>query len=163
MMLVEQVWKMLDDTMDELMALDAQGLSVTGRDANVLKARARAQAEILAIFMQPFFTTPDGIAKEAGVRYKARRDGIEHKTNGIDHLYFKNARSEPQRTHAEMKADPTTQDRRNVKRPMTTKPIKLNDQQINSIKTAMESGMFPIEVLAKTYGVSVDIITEVCA
>ena len=84
--LVQQMWDLLDDVMNELMDADDP------KEKDFYKSRARAIAECIAIFMRPFFETADEIAAEAVRRYKARQSGdTEYETAGIGHRRYESA------------------------------------------------------------------------
>lgn len=95
---IQKAWEQLDAQVDEIVALaplvDAERL-LRGDQATAavwakrrqlaeMKAAARGKAEILALIMEPIFTTADEISTEAGLRYDARRRGVEHHTPGTN-------------------------------------------------------------------------------
>ena len=144
MTLIGQMWDELDRVTEPL----AQG---QGTDYD--KGYARGVAAMLAMFMVPHFTTADEIVREAVKRYKAKAAGEEYETPGLG-----SRRMEP---------PPGSESKYKV--PATAKPytrkveVKLGEQQQKAIKFAKESGMFTVEVLAKTYGVSVAVINQICS
>lgn len=81
-------WEELDATIDLLMphveALKNAESATIGAQALVdgLKMKARGMAEIMAHWTVPHFRTADEVAKEAMVRYRARKAGEEHHTPG---------------------------------------------------------------------------------
>jgi hypothetical protein len=86
--LVEEMWDMLDETMVHLME-DRDATDSWKREE---KARARAFAECLAIFMRPFFDNADDIAREAARRYRAKKEGdIEYETAGLGNRRYESA------------------------------------------------------------------------
>lgn len=134
MTLVGEVWSKLDQTMDNIM---------TGENVESEKIRARAFAEVLAIFMVPHFHDANEIAKEAAKRYKARKAGEDYETVGLATRRYEFPRDKKYTERA------------------TVKEVKhnLTERQIEEIK--MAATMLPHEVIAKTYGVSVAIVTSV--
>lgn len=110
------------------------------------KAKARAYAEVLADFMPPFFTDPDEVVKEAIRRYKAREaEDDEYETPGLGVKSLDAFDKQP------MKVDPRT----------VVIPVEINDKQRASIKLGLESKMFTVAQLAKTYGVKEAVIEAI--
>jgi hypothetical protein len=140
--IVETAWQKLDAVMDLIMDPAASTLPEQTMRA---KYEARGMAEIIALFMGPFFTTPDDVAKEAKKRWQARRDGdTAYETVGLGHLKYQAPPGGP--------------------RDKTVEPAhKLTDKEIAGIKAALGSGMMKDVELAKMYGVSVAIIRQVSA
>ena len=84
--LVQQMWDKLDECMDSIK--DPQESVYI--ESN--KTRARAFAECIAIFMPPFFTSADEVAREAGRRWQARQAGdTEYETPGIGARRYESA------------------------------------------------------------------------
>lgn len=80
--LVQQMWEKLDLAFQPI----AQGMG-TEKD----KARARAIAECIAIFMPPFFTTADDVVREAVRRHKADEAGEDYETPGLGSRRYEGA------------------------------------------------------------------------
>lgn len=144
---LERLWIELDTTMDALMELAMAEKS--DEKADLLRIRARAQAETLAILMDPFFTTADEIAREAKRRYDARRKGDEGYTTpglaGEEYVppappVYKSDKSGP--------STPSSSSRR------SSKGKSLPPGAIASIKEGIEKGMFTVPQIAKSYGVT---------
>jgi hypothetical protein len=185
--LVQQMWDMLDAELDQLKGHWASDGStkgwVSGTPVNpeYHQHRARAISDCLAIFMQPFFTTADDIAREAIRRWEARRDtDLEYETPGIGARRYETAAmahssaadgwystpedgytSDPQRAGA-------VSDRRGrrstaVGAPAAPPAIKLSEADQKAIRNAHEQmpQIFTAEVLAKQYGLSVAVIKAV--
>ena len=84
-----EAWHQLDEQVDEIVSV-GQGDPVTDEDSaawanhlNVLKARARGKAEILALLMPAPFDTADAISMEAGKRQAMRAAGRAYRTPGL--------------------------------------------------------------------------------
>ena len=161
--LVQQMWDLLDDVMNELMDATDE------KEKDFYKSRARAIAECIAIFMKPFFDTADEIAREAVRRHKARQDGdTEYETAGIGARRYEVAAmahssatpgwyTSPDGGYT---SDPSRAGRTSSRRSGrgTTAPapvrIRLSTEDQEGIKNA-HAGMpqiFTIAVLAKQYG-----------
>lgn len=153
MTLVEQVWAKVDEDMLALMQPEAH------TDFAALKARLRAFAEVLAIFMTPHFTTADEIAREAKRRYDNRMDP-EYCTPGLNQRRYEPPPGTPDLREAYHggKARSSTP----AKRPNATETAisKLSDEKRAEIKMFHDNG-FPADVLARTHGVTVAVINAV--
>lgn len=122
-----------------------------------LKGVCRGMAELLAIFMEPNFTTADQISAEAKRRYDARKAGdTAYVTPGLaPHTFGKPM--DPAQKAANAKRPVPVQERNPAPSPVH----KFTEDEVGSIKFAHESGMFTAEQLAKTYKVKVDVINKV--
>lgn len=123
--------------------LDAQ-VEIIKRDPGNKAAqyKGRALSEVLALFMPPFFDNPDEIVRE-GVRRYENRNNPEYETPGLG-----------QRTLAQFDKMPM--------RPDTTKvEVRLSAELQSNLRNALNSGLFTPEQLAKSYGVSVDVIKAI--
>lgn len=135
--LVEQMWEMLDVEFSVLAAEDFKN--------EVRKARARAIAECIALFMKPHFVTADDVIREAKKRHE---NGEEYETPGLGSRRYE---TEPPYTTGAVKP------RRSAPKPPAPKPAKqLDEQTAKAIRFALESKMFTPEELAKTYSISVE-------
>lgn len=143
--LLEEVWKKVDDDMLSLMQPEAN------TDYAALKARLRAFAEVLAIFMKPHFTTADEIAREARRRYDHRNDP-EYCTAGLAQR-----RLEPPPDSASKYEPPSLQ---NAYSAVEKAKSKLTEKQITSIKAFADNG-FPLDAIAKAQGVTVEVVKTV--
>lgn len=133
--LVEQMWEKLDDEYAVLVTCDF-------KDAE-RKARARAIAECIALFMPPHFVTADDVIREA----KRRNENTEeYQTPGLGARRYE--LPEPR----EFAAKP----RKAAAAKPPAPPKKSLDPQVErAIKFALQSSMFTPEELAKTYGLTV--------
>lgn len=161
--LVEQVWEKLDIEMKTIMeghASDAMA-QATG------KARARAFAECLAIFMVPHFSTADEIAQEAVRRYKANLANEDYVTAGLGQRRYESAVEwlGGNKPAGGFTSDPAqaggARQRRNPVQVKT--PIRLSEKDQSTIKTFAAAGGFSNEMLAQTFGVSVEVIESILA
>lgn len=155
--LVQKMWMELDTTMDSLMKaarqkpVDEDDAKQVQTVVHELRIRARAQGEMLAMFMYPHFNNTDEIAQEAKRRWNARQVGdTEYETAGIGSRRFEPPPGTPARTTP---SGPVKSTVKNVK--------QLSSEDTEAVKNALESGMFTAEQLAKAYGVSVDTVKSV--
>lgn len=137
--LVEEMWHRLDSVMDELALLQAE--PEPDHDMLLtLKGRARGIAEMIAIFMRPHFSNANEVAREAKRRADARaREDKEYETRGLGQYRY----SPPSAEEAvKYKREPE-------KRP---KPAIVSEDDAAKIRKAFNH--FPIEMLAKTFGIT---------
>ena len=136
--LVEQLWDKLDVEYELIVEKKAVYIDTT-------KGRARAFAEAIAIFMPPFFSTADEVIREAGSRYRAKKDGEQYDTPGLGSRRYEGAvRNDKPRATA------------STARPTSASAVPEDTRK--AIKFALQSGMFTKEQLAKTYKLSVDVV-----
>lgn len=138
-----ELWKSLD-------------ASITGiREATIHsdqewhKFRARAQCEVIALIMAPFYENADAVGHEALKRYDARKEGRDHESPGLaEAIWNPNTRFDgtPYSEESESKA------RRSPAKPK----VALDDQKVNFIKHCLSTGSQTPEVLAGMFSVSVD-------
>ena len=166
--LVQQMWDLLDQEMEGAM-----------RDIPGAKIRARAIAECIAIFMTPFFSTTDEVAAEALKRYKAKCTGDDtYETAGLgarkyvrpglmskyDGLYVAPSggyTSDP--AQAGFPANKKRGGRVQTIQPVKASDIKLTKDEQDNIRYMNGAGIFPLEILAQNFGVSVEIVKFVIA
>lgn len=137
-------WERLDYYTSQAIADRDEAIKVFGTltgfksDAGV---SARAISEVLAPMMQPFFSTPDEIVKEAVRRHTARQaEDTDYETPGLGQKSLAPHDVMP------MQVNPASK---------PSKPEKeLTEKDKAGIKMALGSGMFPIKKLAESYGVS---------
>lgn len=143
-----------------------------------LKAQARGMAKILVLWTQPVFNSPEAIAKESMARYRARQSATKHYTPGTEialtgedlqefyKQYGVTSKHSPDGYGTPANApviDPATerklptapQARRRA--PAAPKPpAKVVDEKTAAtIRSALASGMFSKDDLAKMYKLSV--------
>lgn len=136
--LVEQVWDMLDRSIDEIM-------SPSPLPKEYHQAQARAFCRVLAIFMKPLFADEDAIADEARKRYKMRKAGEPYETIGLGslrHAGLPGAEDKPRSTSAKA-------------------PPPLSAQERAVIKQAASSGMFTNEELSNVYKISLEQVKQI--
>lgn len=104
--------------------------------------KGRALSEVLAIFMVPFFDNPDEIVRE-GVRRYENRNNPEYETPGVG-----------QRSLAQFDKMPMRPDTKKVE-------VRLSEDLQGKLRKALDSGLFTAEQLAKSYGVSVEVIKAI--
>lgn len=172
--LVQQMWDKLDAEYAEIKRGSI--------DPEYNKARARAFAECIAIFMRPFFETADDIVKEAMRRYDAKAAGdTEYETPGIGHRRYETAAmahasradgwyESPQDGYTTDPAHAGSPSRGRGRRasgsvgaPAAAPAIKLSEADQSAIRNAHEQmgQIFTPAVLAKQYGVSEAVINQV--
>jgi hypothetical protein len=144
--LLQQVWDMLDVEVDLIYSE-----RIEFKDYH--KHRARMIAEVLALFMPPHFRTPDEVAREGIKRYKAREAGDDrYETAGLGSRAF-----EPPPAAVAAAAEFRTSSRTPAKR-SAPKPSgkSVPDSALPAVKQALETGMFTVAQIAKTYGMTED-------
>lgn len=93
---IRKAWEQLDEATDEIVrrqthlnsmiSAPEQGPAVVDRfraELDLVKARARGKAEILALIMPAPLHTSEAISQEAGRRWQARQRGVAYGTPGI--------------------------------------------------------------------------------
>lgn len=146
--LVQRMWDMLDETMSSLMNPPGDP------EKRDLKIRARAQAEFIAMFMKPHFTTADMIAVEARRRYNARQEGTpeydpEYETPGLG-----TRRYEPPPGTPRFSRDAKPESTKKTAAPKAKASKPLPPEAIPGAKMAIESGKFTVAQIAQMYSVS---------
>lgn len=151
---LERLWAELDTTMDSLMNV-ASVPNADGRQVELIRTKARTQAETLAMLMSPFFNTADEIAREAKKRYDARKKGdTAYVTPGIaGEEYVPPQPSISSRTTAD-KSDKAPKSGQAARAARGRTGKKLPSEALPTIKQAITSGMFTLEQIAKSYGLS---------
>lgn len=135
--LLQRVWDMLDAEVNEIQA--------PGIHSNEYhKIRARALADVLAMFMVPHFTTSDEIVKESLRRYKARIDGdTEYETAGLGSRRFEPPPGTDQIKYTDSKPIKQTAPKSSGNR--------IPESGIKSVHTGLSTGMFTLPMIAKMY------------
>lgn len=146
--LVQQMWQALDATMDSLMNPPGDP------EKRELKVRARAQAEFIALFMKPHFTTADMVAVEARRRYNARQEDTpeydpEYETPGLGSKRYTPPPGTPVLSR---ETKPAAKKASAPAKSKSTKPLP--PEAIPGVKMALESGKFTVAQIAQMYGVS---------
>lgn len=155
---LERLWIELDTTMDALMAMAEAGQ--VGEPTERLRIKARAQAETLAILMDPFFSSADEVAREAKRRFDARKRGDEsYKTPGLAGEEYvppvtSSSASLPRGDESSQTGTKRTSSRRAGGSGSAARTKTLPKDAIPSITQALESGMFTVAQIAKSYGLT---------
>ncbi|HEY6021860.1 MAG TPA: hypothetical protein VIY48_18950 [Candidatus Paceibacterota bacterium] len=170
--LVEQLWAMMDNVMDEI--------TKGGPSLEYNKARARGLADATALFMAPFFKTGDEIVQEVVKRKKARDAGEEYETPGIGARRYESAAMahasaaegwyetpEDGYTTNPARAGESRNQRRTTAAPRRA-PVQskqLSPQEADAVRLAHKQmpQIFTVAVLAKQYGVSEAVVKEAVA
>lgn len=154
---LHKFWEMIDADVDEIMerrgATDEDGK----RLLELAKARAQARAEILADLMVPHYRTPEDVSREAMARYKARKAGEEHHTEGLNVAM---ASADLAAAYA----------RQGIGRPATKAATSapaavthhFTDEEVEKLK-AFHAGGFSAEDLARVHSVKVEVIRAALA
>lgn len=148
--LLLDTWKLLDSKVD-LILDDSQSAAPEKEKA---KNEARGIAEVLAMFMRPFFESADDIVRESVKRHKAKVADAEHQTPGLaEKLWNPNTRW-----------DGTPFSEANIKSAGTTKTkSKLTAENIQSIKDGISSGILTEKDCASIFKVTVSEVKEALA
>lgn len=150
--LLQRTWDLLDAEMNAIIA------NQFGDDDILLKhkTRARAIAEVLAMFMVPHFSTPEDIAREAQRRHLARVDGdTEYETPGLG-----SRRYEPPAAAILERADEARRSAKTKTRvprtPRTPQPSgkRIPDQAVETSKQGISTGMFTPAQIGQMYGMT---------
>lgn len=147
--LVQKVWDMLD--VEYIFAIDDAA-------GELHRGRARALAEVLALFMDPFFTNADDVIREARRRYNAHKSGEEYVTPGLEsrRYDFPSTVAEPiRRSYGPPKSTGSTA--------LDKEIAKVSEADKGGIKLAMESGMFQADEVARMYKISASAVQAIIA
>jgi hypothetical protein len=175
--LVEQMWEKLDADMAKL----RQNYDTSPHlEEEKLKARMRAIAECIAIFMPPFFKSADDVAREALRRYEASQSDTDYETPGLGQRRYEAAvrAAEPHASAAggwygtpdgTYTSDPSQAGRRAPRatgRARTAAPADTSKVP-DSLKETMRDfhkqmpSVFTAKQLAKTHGLSEAVVEAV--
>lgn len=149
---LERLWNELDTTTDSIMNL-ATLPEVDHKAMNELRVRARTQAETLVMFMYPFFNNVEEVSREAKARWDARRRGVEHVTPGIAGEEYVPPRRVGSADNGAEEQEPSS--RRSNRSSRSRSEKTLPTDAVPNIKAAVESGMFTVEQISKSYGVPI--------
>jgi hypothetical protein len=150
--LLQETWKLLDEATDKIMSFNKDPWSPDNIGLTGAKAEARAYANVLTLFMKPFFNSADDIVREAVKRHKARVNGEERQTPGLaEHIW-----------------DPTKNwdgsDRvsfENTPKPkVSVLEAKLQPEQKVFVQKALADGIMDPAALAGMFKVSISVIEE---
>ncbi len=137
--LVEQVWEMLDQSIDIIKKDPPDQLN-----GEYSKHQARAYCNVLAIFMKPIFQSSDEIAREGLKRWQMRQSGEDYETPGLGHLRYAGLEDSKPRAKSGPPATPS-----------------LSEAERTAIVNGFNSGMFTEQELAAAFKVTVDQIKQV--
>lgn len=143
--LLQRTWDMLDmHTHDLLSNLDMDPM---GR--LTIASKARAIAEVLAMFMPPHFATADDIAREAKRRWLAKQNGETYETPGLGSRAYEPPPGSPIRSVGDKPARKTT-----VKKVASSTGKLIPDSALENVRKALDTKMFTVAMVAKTYGMT---------
>lgn len=171
--LVAQMWEKLDLEVDIIKSIGANPAELEA--LKLSQTRARAYSDCIALFMQPFFSTPDEVARESTKRWRARKAGEKYETPGMGHRRYEHAAAyesaaaewyttpdggysgDPTRAGAPAKG-------RSARAPRDTAasrklPVGVSTKTASEVK--LFSASFSHEQLATTYGMSVEDIKTI--
>lgn len=137
--LVEKMWKSLDSIMDEIALLETNQDDVDDLifEANI-KGRARGMADMIAIFMHPYFENTNEIAREAQRRLRARQaNDATYETRGMNTLRY---------------TSPPTDVDKYKREPKKEEKLPVSEEEAVKIRKAY--GTFPTDMLAKAYNIT---------
>lgn len=119
------------------------------------KLQCRTLAEVLAEFMQPFFTSADDIAREAQRRYQAQQTGTEYETPGLaEKIWDPNSRWDGTVFSDESLTKVDAGQRPKAAAVSKRTGNKIPNDSINASTQAIQLGMFTVAQIAKTYSMS---------
>lgn len=147
--LLLKTWQLLDEATVGAMDVEA---STQVQDHH--KAQARAYANVLALFMEPFFTTPDDIVREAVVRYKARQSGETHVTPGLAEEVWNPNKNWDGTDRVQFSSETPRKSNFKTKESHRT----LTPDEVTAVKNALNSGAFTSAQLADMFKTSVAVI-----
>lgn len=143
--LLLKTWELLDAATDTVMKKAADPWSLENVGIKEVQAEARAYANVLAMFMEPFFTSADDIVREAVTRYKARQAGVQRDTPGLaEHIW------DPRKDwdgSDKVLPNANPQPKVNLGRQLTS-------EEAEAVANALSAGMFTVEQLAEMFKTS---------
>lgn len=149
--LLQRTWDLLDAEVDLI-------FDPSGEYIEYHKNRARAIAEVLAMFMVPHFASADEISKEAMKRRKAREAGdTEYETAGLgSRRYEPPAAAILERAREQGRNAPAKTKTRAPRTPRTQPPSgkRIPEQAIETAKQGISTGMFTVAQIATGYGMT---------
>lgn len=150
--LLLQTWSLLDEAVVTIMEPGDFIQDKEKKDS--AKQQARAYANVLALFMQPFFTDADSVAREAIARYKARQAGTVHDTPGLaEHIW-----DMTKNWDGSERVLPGIE---NKKVDLHANERTLTPEEVTAVQNALASNMFTSEQLAEMFKTSVAVV-ETC-
>lgn len=154
---VQKCWTKLDVAVVELLQGNwPDNPDGTPHEERVrLKGVCRGMAEIIAELMGSTWDA-DAVSKEAGERYKAKQEGREHITPGLEPSMGKPHMTREQKEVNNKAGSPPT--KRSI--PSVGTVSKFKPEEIKAIKAATEMGMMSKKELAKMYKVSEEVIQQ---
>jgi hypothetical protein len=138
--LLLETWQLLDSKVNLIM----EDTLNAAPEKSAAKNEARGIAEVLAMFMKPFFESADDIVREAVKRHKG---GPDHETPGLAEKLWS----------PHTKWDGTPFDENKQKKSKS----KLSDSDVQSIKDGIASGILDEKACASIFKVSIDEIKSV--
>lgn len=152
--LLQRTWDMLDAELEAIIANQFGDDDVIAKHKN----RARAIAEVLAMFMVPHFTTADEIAQEASRRHQAKLNGdTEYETPGLGSRRYEPPPGSPIRGGMESRETKAPARKRSA---FKSGP-KLDPAQVEFCKKALSDGTLDAPTLAGMFKVPVAVV-EAC-
>lgn len=151
--LLLKTWTLLDSKVDIILS------EPNGAGDNVIEAENREQAkyeargiaEVLALYMKPFYEKADDIVREAVARHKAKVAGEERDTPGLAEAIWN-----PQTTWdgkpRQLPSASTPSTRAKKRTPARPKPTRnLSPEELEGIRAALDSGMFDLAGVADMF------------
>lgn len=156
--ITQQLWSMLDGATRRVKEWDAEDTEANRSELDKARGEARGIAQAIVILSVPYYESANDVVKEAVRRYKQSRDEVPFQdTPGVDGY-----NPAPVDHQAHLGQGRTVNEAKLPVKPAFTGGKKLEPKQIKGIKNGMAAG-FPPDMLAKSYGVSVDRVHEIAA
>lgn len=149
--LVERMWEMADEGYEKL-------ITATEPD-DKLKGELRGYAEMIALFMSPYFKSANEIVHEVVKRWKMKEAGERYETPGIGARMYETPPNEPNKyARVSQATKPPPEPIVHVSK--QTKH-NLSDSDCATIRETMQAGMMTAEMMAPAFGVTPAIIRAI--
>lgn len=169
MSILSEAWGALDLKYAEY---KSQVKSLPESEKARLQGEMRGMAEVIAMFMSPFFSTADAVGLEVVRRWKAKASGEQYETPGLGSLKYafpgvvrgaaqKGVAAMPDVARDVRRPGPGGQSRGAVSRTGASGAANLTEKQLQQIKFGVANGL-PVATIAKTYGISEAAVTQIC-
>jgi hypothetical protein len=144
----EQLWDRLDLLMDDFKESGDQTAQL------VLKAQMREIGFALHLMMRPHYEDVTAIAKEAAKRWRIRQ-GIQPFEETPGYQFNPPPPGTKAYERGVMQEDAPQVEKASTRRTRKPKGTTLSEQDKQAVKMAARSGSFEIELIAKTYSITV--------
>lgn len=160
MTLVERMWEMIDQEFAILESDYMQNLTESDyNERDTLRGKLRGMAEMIALFMSPYFKDANEVTREVVKRKRMRDSGEAYETPGIGNRRFETPPNDPSKyAQSTQHSRPPAPKIEYVSKRQVDLSHNLTDAEVTAIKSQMETGMIAPDMLAGAFGVSVDVI-----